>query len=201
MIGKIIKRKYLILAVIFLAVSVLIWRFVNREEKDLYVVAYPADVKIMVDGEKFENGSALKNGKHRISVMRSGFKSYDEELRLDDSNRALYVELEPEDGKIRFAKKADFDNYEIMHPDSEIVKRTHELLLIGDVLPYLESLCGDETCSSENLKELEIDFQLNSSQCSQFYCVRLNNMANRAWASEVLTEFGYNLDDYEVVSK
>jgi len=178
-----------------------IFSFVESRKVGFYVIAYPSDASIMIDGSKFVNGSKLRAGKHQVTIMRSGFASFDSEVKIDGNNKSLLVDLEPESGDVEFYRMSDLRNYEMIRPDSDLVKKARELLLLGDYLPYKESVCGDSDCSAESIREIELKLLDDTQGCSRFVCVGINSFENRAWAESVLADFGFKLSDYELIEK
>lgn len=182
----------------------------------LSVLVAPLDSSIYINGKEYANGTyRLFPGEVSVKIEREGMEAQEFQIGLEShKTTTLYIFLSGADNDFSYYETslADYEALKIIVLSSEdsdsaaeqFAEKTEQILSISDALS-ISSFTSNDTLSPVNGQlgwETIIKDGTDNEACKKLICLQiLDNTGSTDSAKELLSKYGYNFDDYQVIEE
>ena len=170
----------------------------------------PVDAKIVIDGKEYANGVyELPAGEYSAEISKDGFEKKNANIKVNGGTTTVYYDyiLNKEEGLDYFKRNAT-DIAILSHVNNEeveaFVNTYNQQKAVLDKLPLKKMVNMNAGNARINAADVVVADGTNESSCEMAYCLLVRSDGNninaiKKAAKEMLSEKGFDLNNYEVV--
>ena len=170
----------------------------------------PVDAKIVIDGKEYANGVyELPAGEYSAEISKDGFEKKNANIKVNGGTTTVYYDyiLNKKEGPDYFKRNAT-DIAILSHVNNEeveaFVNTYNQQKAVLDKLPLKKMVNMNAGNARINAADVVVADGTNESSCEMAYCLLVRSDGNninaiKKAAKEMLSEKGFDLNNYEVV--
>ena len=199
-----------IVAVVSVIIAIIAIAINLSKNARLTVIVAPIDSEIRINGRKRNNGTSnFLPGDVTITVSHDGLDEKNISLHLEPHHTTTAYIYLTKDGSFDYyeGSPADYEALKIITDDDakDFIKETERKLSIIDILPlsyYAEQNSQKGVNGFAPTRETVISDGTSDPKCKKIICLTLlDDTGSDETAKNLLRQYGYNFDDYEIIRK